>query len=184
MNLTEMLMNAKGGGVVSQLANQFGIDESQAGAALQAVLPALTGGLQNNMTQEGGLDGLLGALTGGTHQQYLDNPELLGEQSTVDDGNGILGHILGSKEVSREVAGQAAEQTGLSSTLLKQMLPVIATLAMGALSKHASNNGITGQESRPQGDDLIGMLGGFLGGGSNSSLAGDVLGMLGKFMQR
>lgn len=184
MNLLEMLMNAQGGGLVSQLAGRFGLDESQAGAALQALLPALTGGLQNNMTQEGGLDGLVGALTGGNHQEYLDNPELLGEQSTVEDGNSILGHILGSKEVSRQVAGQAAAETGLSSDLLKQMLPVVATLAMGALSKHASQQGLGAGDQQSSSGDLLGMLGGFLGGGSNASLAGDVLGMVGKFLQR
>ena len=60
---------------------------------------------------------LLSALTNGNHSQYLENPELLGQQSTVAEGNGILGHIFGSKEVSRSVAGQAAEQTGIGSVI-------------------------------------------------------------------
>ena len=61
MNLMEMLMNAQGGGAVRQLANQFGLEERQAAAALDHLLPALTGGLQQNLSQQGGLDSLLAA---------------------------------------------------------------------------------------------------------------------------
>ena len=54
-------------------------------------------------------------------------------------GNGILGHLLGSKDVSREVASRAAAQTGLSADVLKRMLPLAATLMMGAFSKHSGD---------------------------------------------
>jgi hypothetical protein len=47
------------------------------------------------------------------------------------DGNGILGHILGSKDVSRQVAAQASARTGIGADVLKKMLPLVATLAMG-----------------------------------------------------
>jgi hypothetical protein len=44
-----------------------------------------------------------------------------------------LGHILGSKDVSRQVAAQASTRTGISELVLKQMLPAVATLAMGGV---------------------------------------------------
>ena len=126
MNLLELILNAKGGGAVSQLASQFGLNEDQAASAVQTLMPALAGGLQRNISQ-GGLDGLLGALTKGQHQRYLDDPSTLSSPDARDDGNGILGHILGSKDVSRQVAAQASTRTGISESVLKQMLPVVAT---------------------------------------------------------
>ena len=38
--------------------------------------PALAGGLQRNVTQQGGLEALVGALTSGQHGRYLDDPGL------------------------------------------------------------------------------------------------------------
>jgi len=65
-------------------------------------------------------------------------PALMGalqQQTRSTDGNNILGHLLGSKDTSRNVAAKAAESTGIDVSLIKQALPLIASLAMGALSK-------------------------------------------------
>ena len=83
------------------------------------------------------MESLTAALTSGNHGQYIDNPASLADPSAVTDGNGILGHLLGSKEASREVASRAAAQTGLSADVLKRMLPLVATLMMGAFSKRS-----------------------------------------------
>jgi hypothetical protein len=179
MNLLESLLNAQGGDAVRQLAGRFGIDESQAASAVSALLPALTGGVQRNVAQEGGLDSLLGALGGGDHQKYLDDPGALSDGNTLAEGNGILGHILGSKEVSKQVAAQAADQTGVDHSVLKQMLPLVATMMMGALSKH------TGQAQDTSQDNIAGMLGGLLesGQGGSGGIAGNVLDMASKLFR-
>jgi hypothetical protein len=173
--ILEMLMNAGGGGAVQQLSRQFGLSEDQTQGALGQLVPAVMAGLQQNTATEGGLGSLIGALTSGNHSQYLDNPELLGQESTVAEGNGILGHIFGSKEVSRSVAGNAARQTGIGTDVMKQMLPIVATMVMGSLSR---NTAAAGSESRGSfltslldqnrsggiGDEVVGLLGRFLGG--------------------
>jgi hypothetical protein len=171
-----MLMNAGGGGAVQQLSRQFGLSEDQTQGALGHLVPAVMAGLQQNTAAEGGMGALLGALTNGNHSQYLENPELLGQQSTVAEGNGILGHIFGSKEVSRSVAGHAAEQTGIGTDIMKQMLPIVATMVMGSLSKQnamaagteSGGNFLTSllDQNRSGGiaDDVAGLLGRFLGG--------------------
>ena len=138
MNLLQTILEAQGGAAVQGLARNFGLDERQAATAVQQLLPALSRGLKRNVGSEGGLQALLGALANGGHDQYLQQPERLGRPETVSDGNAILGHLLGSKDVSRKVAGDASAKTGLPVDLLKQMLPV-ATLAMGALSKNTAH---------------------------------------------
>ncbi len=181
MDLLETLLSAQGGSAVRQLAGRFGLDESQAQSAISALLPALAGGLQNNVSREGGMDALLGALGGGNHQRFLDDPSTIEQDDTVSEGNGILGHLLGSKDVSRQVASAAAEQTGVDNSVLKQMLPIVATMVMGALSKQTAS-----AQEAPQ-DNILGLLGSVLGGGSQSGAQSDVasaaVGLLGKLFR-
>lgn len=167
--ILDMLMNAAGGGATQQIGQKFGLSPDQTSGALAQLVPAVMAGMQRNSQQQGGLDGLLGALTGGNHSQYLDNPDLLAQDSTVQDGNGILGHVFGSKDVSRAVAHQASAQTGIGADVLKQMLPIVATMVMGGLAK---------QNATSAGGGLLGML----DQNKDGSVADDVVGMLGKFL--
>src|SRR4051812_12526954 len=137
--ILDMLMNAAGGGATEQIGQKFGLSPDQTNGALAQLVPAVMAGMQRNTQQEGGMGALLGALAGGNHSQYLDNPELLGQQQTVDDGNSILGHVFGSKDVSRAVANRASAQRGIGADILKQMLPIVATMVMGGLAKQHSN---------------------------------------------
>jgi hypothetical protein len=189
MNLLESLLGNDSQNVVSELARQLGVGENEARSAAGQLIPALARGLQNNAQSEKGLDGLLGALAGGNHGNYLDNPSSLGQQSTVKDGNSILGHIFGSKEVSRNVANYGAQQSGLSSALLKKALPILAPLVMSALSKqffgnkkssggifggnqngNIFNSGVAAKQNR-------GMLESFLDADKDGSVIDDLLSM-------
>jgi len=181
MNILEQILSAQNGGAVRKLSQQFGIDPSQATSAISALLPALAGGLGKNMAQPSGAEGLLGALTGGSHSRYLEQPDVLGHPDTVQDGNSILGHILGSKDASRAVADQAAQQTGLGAGLLKQMLPVVAAMTMGAMSKHTSSLGAAGSPAAASG--LMGMLTPLLDQNRDGSAVDDVIGMAAKFFK-
>ncbi len=172
MNLLEVLMQNNGGRSVEALSQQFGLSGEQTQNVLGKLLPALAAGLQNNVSQEGGMDSLLGALSSGRHEQYVDDAQALGRPETVADGNGILGHLLGSKDVSRALAQQVANSTGISDSLVKQMLPVVASLAMGALSKQ------TGRGQAAEG------LAGILDFNRDGSMVDDVVGLLGKFLSR
>lgn len=184
MNLVEMLMSAGGNAAVGQLGSRFGLDENQTMAALQHLVPALGNGLQRNVSADGGLDSLLGALAGGNHSQYIDNPDLLNSEETTAEGNGILGHLLGSKEASREVAANASAQTGIGAEVLKQMLPLVATMVMGSLSKQGNQAGfLGGQNTAPQAEGLLGMLTPLLDANRDGSMADDVLGMIGRYMR-
>ena len=180
MNILNAILGSGDGQAVGALAQQFGLSNDQASTALSALLPALAGGLQRNVTQQGGLDALVGALTSGQHGRYLDDPSLLGSANTLTDGNAILGHILGTKDVSRAVASNASATTGIGEDVLKKMLPVIATLAMAALSRQAASTGAPGQVSAASMTDSIGGLASFLDMNKDGSMVDDVAGFVGK----
>lgn len=194
MNILETILNAQGGGAVQQIGQQFGLNPGQTQSAITALLPALAGALNQNASG-GGLDALLGALQGGNHQRYIEDPSQLADPGTTQDGNNILGHLFGSKEVSREVASQASAQTGIGADVLKKLLPVLATLVMGGLSQRASAGGMFGGGAAPAGmapqggggqggGGLLDMLAPMLDRNQNGSALDDVLGMAASFLTR
>ena len=184
MDILNAIVGAQDGAAVRQLGATLGLDEAQAATALSALVPALAGGVQRNLQQDGGLGSLIGALTAGGHQRYLDDPSALEGAAAIQDGNGILGHLLGSKEASRSVASQAAAQTGLSPELLKRMLPLVATLVMGALAQKKGASPSLGGLTGGSGGRLTGGLGSLLDRNGDGSIGDDVAGMLGRFLSR
>jgi hypothetical protein len=181
VDLLQTVLNAQNGDAVAELGRTFGLDQGQTTAAVGQLLPALAAGLTRNTAQPGGLDGLLAALAGGTHARYLDDPSTMTDAATIQDGNGILGHILGSKDVSRQVAAQASARTGIGADVLKKMLPMVAALAMGALSKQTAGARQGGAAAVQPG--LLGMLAPLLDSNKDGSVADDVMGMMGKFLR-
>ncbi len=135
MDLLNTILSAGGGTVVRQVANQFGTDESQTNSALAQIIRVLGQGVAQNAATPTGLESLTRALGSGSHARYLDDVSALSDPAARADGNGILGHILGSPDISRALAGRVAGQTGLSQDVIKKLLPVAAMLLMGALSK-------------------------------------------------
>ncbi len=193
MQINDIL--AQMGGLQS-VASELGISESQARSGAAALLPAILGGFKKQaQAQPSGLDGLGGLLGQLGGSGLLD--DVLGAQPTnVSRGNDVLGQIFGSKDVSREVAGRAASQSGLDVGVLKKMLPMLAMLVTGFMAQqHPAGGG--GRRSTGAGG-LGDLLGGLLGGGSQSSAGGlgglasmldmdgdgnpldDIMGMLGK----
>ncbi len=108
---------------VGALAQQFGLTPDQANAAVGALLPAVLGGLKK-VEQGGGL-GSVADIAGATASPATD----------TDAGNAVLGQIFGSKDVSRSVATAASAQTGISDTIMKAMLPIVAGLVAQQVSK-------------------------------------------------
>jgi hypothetical protein len=156
MNLLEMLDSVGGARSLGNLAGSLGLDAAKANDLVGAVAPALMDGLKKQAGAEGGLAGFTKALQTGGHQRYIEDPDLMTSEETRIDGNKILGHLLGSKDTSRSVAAQASESTGIDVGLIKKALPMIAGLAMGALSK-----GSDAGNASP--DSIGGMLGGLIG---------------------
>lgn len=169
MNISQALQQS---GAIDAMARELGIDGKTAQAAAGALLPAIVAGLGRNQVGAGGtrnsagglaevLGGLAGAGgVGGIGGVLLD--QVLGQQATpAQPGNDILGHIFGSKEVSRGVAEEVAGSTGLSPDLLKKMLPILAMAVVGYMMKQGSGDRAAG--AAPAGGVLGGALGGILG---------------------
>lgn len=163
MNVMDLL--AQTGGLQS-MARELGIPENQAAAGAAALAPAILGGFKKQaQAQPTGLDGL-GGLLGQLGGSGLLDSVLSPQPTNVNLGNAVLGQIFGSKDVSRTVAQNASTQTGLDPSLLKKMLPMVAMLVAGYMSKQPS---MPAAPRAPAAGGLGSLLGGLLGGGASQA---------------
>ena len=149
--LFDMLANAQNGNGIDLLSRQFNLTRQQTELALEALLPAFSQGLKRNASDPYGIAGFMTALASGQHGQYFDNAARAFSPDGMADGNGILGHLFGSKDLSRAVAAQAAQATGIGQDILKQMLPAIAAMLMGGMFKQSTSPMQGGQAGQMQG---------------------------------
>jgi hypothetical protein len=160
MPLFDMIAKAQNGQGLEMLAQQFNLNQQQTQSAMEALLPAFSEGLKRNTSDPMGMGGFLQAMGSGSHAKYFEDATNAFSQGGVAEGNGILGHLFGNKEVSRAVAAQAASATGLGQDILKQMLPVIASMVMGGLFKQSTGqmSNAAGMGTNPIGDIIEQMM--------------------------
>lgn len=172
MNLGAVLEQS---GAIDSIAKEMGVDPQTARMAAGALLPAIVAGLGRSQVSSdggggtgGGLADVLGSVLGGGSSGGLAgglggillDQVLKPEPTPVASGNEILGQIFGNKDVSRGVADEVAGSTGISSDLIRKMLPILAMAVVGYMMKQ--NGGSAGKTSGV-GNPLGGALGGLLG---------------------
>ena len=147
------------GGGIDAIASQLGIPANVALTGVTALLPVVMGGFKRSaQDQPAGLDGLLGMI-GGLGGGGLFENVVGAEPTATDSGNALLGEMFGSREGSIAVAQHASAVSGVDTSILKKMLPLVAMLVAGAMAKQAG-----GTASGDAGEGLGGLLGGLLGG--------------------
>ncbi|HOX70589.1 MAG: DUF937 domain-containing protein [Dokdonella sp.] len=151
---------------IESIAQQLGIDPSQASDAVQQALPLLMGGLARNATSPQGaaalhsalerdhsgidIGGLLGSVLGGGGASSGGGGlgdvlgSVLGGGSAGQSGSGIggaiLGHIFGGR---RDQAAQGLGQTsGLGGAGASQLLAMLAPMVMAALGNMTRKQGL------------------------------------------
>lgn len=163
MDIGSLLNQAGGAGAI---ARELGVDPSTVEQGAGALLPHVVNGVENqglppsvaNAGAEaeaaqagegglgGGLGGLLGGLMGGGGEAGGGlGGGVLGSLAGGGLGNQILGHIFGSKDTSRDVAAQASQQSGVDTSVLKKLLPIVAgAVAMHYITHRGQNNSTGG----------------------------------------
>lgn len=144
MTLFEMMQQAQNGQAMQNLARQYGLSQQQTQAAIEALLPAFSMGLQRQTQDPYSFGSLAQMMTASPFGRIFDANGDGIPDTARSAGTDVLSQIFGSKEVSNAVAAQAAATSGVGQAVLKQMLPVIAAMVMGGLTKTMQSNGLGG----------------------------------------
>ena len=136
--LFDLMMRAQNGAATDAMARQFNLAQEQATRAMAALMPAFSSALKRSAANPYDFSSLLKTFSSGDYTQYFEDMSRAFTPQGIAAGNGILEQIFGSKDVSRAIAAQAAQFTGIGQDVLKQMLPVMADMLMGGLQKQTT----------------------------------------------
>jgi hypothetical protein len=170
-----------------EIASKLGVDEGEVNSAIKTLVPALVGGIQQNV-QADDIDssklesdvarqGASGLLDGGVSVDQVDQ----------NQGDQFVARIFGGND-SNAVASALAGGGAGNSDLLKKLLPILAPIVLAYIGKQLTKGSTPAQpqaHSAGGGGGLGDILGSILGGagsgggGGNNPLAsilGSVLG--------
>ncbi|MGJ8731996.1 DUF937 domain-containing protein [Cellulophaga fucicola] len=163
--LLDLLNSPLGSQIIKGVAGQAGESEQKTAGVLSMALPLLMGAMKKNTATPEGAQGLMSALSGKHDGSILDNlGGLFGggvDDNVMNDGQGILNHVLGAKQP--QVENALSQKAGVSSDTVATILKIAAPLLMGVLGKQAKNEQVV--ESNGIGN----LLGGLLGNDDNSN---------------
>lgn len=189
--ILDLLNSDMGKTIINGVAQQSGQSTDKTSSVLTMALPVLMGAMKRNAASPEGAAGLMGALSGKHDGAILDN---LGglfaggvDQSVMQDGAGILGHVLGGSQ--NNVTNALSQKSGMDSGTIMQILQIAAPLVMGYLGKQSKQQNVS--NSNGMGDLLGNLLGGgnaapkqqsliesILDGDGDGSILDDVAGMV------
>ncbi|QRY45047.1 DUF937 domain-containing protein [Mycolicibacterium boenickei] len=172
---------------VADIASKLGADEGEVNAAIKTLVPALVGGVAENVQADNidssdlesavSAQGASGLLDGGVSVDQVD----------ANEGNQIVSKIFGGND-SNQVASALAGTGAGGGDLIKKLLPILAPIVLAYIGKQfAQKNAAPAGEAQAQasggglGDILGSILGGATGGGAAAnnplgSILGSVLG--------
>lgn len=132
--IQQLLDEAQDGQAFAHLARAFHLPIEKVQPAVTAMAADLIAQTTRCMGSKRSLAGLVELLGKNIHLQVLDNPIMLGATSTQVAGNKVLNVISGRSDATR-MAQHAAEAAGISEMISEYLLPVVASMLVGALAK-------------------------------------------------
>ncbi|OKH77950.1 DUF937 domain-containing protein [Mycolicibacterium sp.] len=160
---------------VADIANKLGADEGEVNNAIKTLVPALVGGLQQNVeSNEIDSSKLESAVTQQAASGLLDGGVNVNDVDEKE-GDQLVAHIFGGNN-SDSVASALAGTGGAGGGLVKQLLPILAPIVLAYIGKQFAQKNAEPAQAQAQssgGGGLGDILGSILGGASQGSSGGN-----------
>ncbi len=168
---------------VQDIANKIGADEGEVNTAIHTLVPALVGGVAENVHADSvdssklesdvAEQGASNLLDGGVNVDQVD----------AKQGDQFVARIFGGNDTNA-VASALAGGGGGNSDLLKKLLPILAPIVLAYIGKQLTKGNApaeTQAQSAPSGGGFGDILGSILGGaagggGGGNNPLGSILG--------
>ncbi len=165
---------------VQDIANKIGADEGEVNNAIRTLVPALVGGLAENVAADQidssdlesavAQQGASGLLDGGVTVDQVD----------AKQGDQYVAKIFGGND-SSVVASALADKGAGGGDLIKQLLPILAPIVLAYIGKQLSKGSAPAGQGSAGGGGLGDILGSVLGGaggggGGGNNPLGSILG--------
>ena len=158
--LLDLLNSPMGKQLISGVAGQTGQPENKTADVLSMAMPLLLGAMKKNVSSPQGAEGLMSALSSKHDGSILDNlGGLFGggvDETVMNDGAGILGHIFGNKQP--QVENALSQKSGLDAGSIANILKIAAPIVMGFLGRQKAQSNVS------DANGMNSLLGSMLGG--------------------
>ncbi len=159
--IMDLLQGPMGQMIINGVGSQLGQDSQKTQSALSSAIPMLMGALKKQAANPDAASGLMNALQNKHDGSILDNiTDIFGggnvNEDVVQDGDKILGHVLGEKK--EVVAAALSKQNGIDMSSAMNILKMAAPVVMGMLGKQTRQANV----SNPT--DLTNIIGNMIGG--------------------
>ncbi|AJR04017.1 DUF937 domain-containing protein [Siansivirga zeaxanthinifaciens] len=155
--ILDLLNSDLGKTIISGVSNQTNQPQNKTQDVLTMALPVLMQAMKRNASSPQGAEGLLNAINSKHDGSILDN---LGglfnggvDANVLNDGEKILGHVLGDKQ--QNVQNILGAKSGLDAGSVAQILKVAAPILMGILGNQAKKQNVNSSNGI---EDLLGGL--------------------------
>lgn len=132
-SLIDVIAQQLGGDNLRKMSSQIGADEQATGSAVSAALPLLLKALARNASNDDGAHSLSRALTKDHDGSILDGLGDFLQNPQAGPGEGILGHVFGSRRPTIERG--LSQSSGLDTANIGKLMGMLAPIVMGALGK-------------------------------------------------
>ena len=130
MDLLNLLLKSMTqGSSVNAMEKKTGVPAALIVKLLPLVLPILLKAMTTNAASQSGAESLLGALTQHTNKKALKDQIA---EADSDDGQKIIGHILGGNSAS--VMNELSAETGMNEAQINSVLAAMAPALMSSVS--------------------------------------------------
>jgi len=170
--ILDLLQGPMGQMIIQGASSQLGQDTNKTQSAISAAIPMLMGALKKQAANPDAASGLMNALQSKHDGSILDNVmDIFGggnvNEEVVEDGDKILGHVLGEKK--ELVATALSKQNGIDMSSAMNILKMAAPIVMGMLGKQAKETNV----SNPT--DLTNIIGNMMGGNKEAEQHGSFI---------
>ena len=156
--ILDLLNSDIGKSLINGVSGHTGQSKSKTSNLLTMAMPVLMQAMKRNANSSEGASGIMGALQ--KHDgSILDNLGDLFSGGTInavsDDGEKILGHVLGNRQGN--VQNALSQKSGIDAGSVGQILKVAAPIVMGVLGKQQRQSNVNSSSG------IEGLLGGLIG---------------------
>ncbi len=173
MDLQNMLQEImKNPNLLKEMGNKVGASEGDVQKATMMGIPTLVEALNRNSKEEGSRAGLAKAMEAHRYDD-VDNLENYLKKADMEDGNKMLGHILGGNKSN--VENRISASSGLGGSQVQMLLSLLAPMLMGMLGTKKKEANVSDHKISDLTDLLKGGLSQSSGGGGLMDMAKGML---------
>lgn len=172
--LNTILENGLDEKILGAISAKTGIDTSSIQDIVSQVAPQLVDGAKQNLRSQDDSSNLINMISNSDLDALKNNPEAIDS----NDNSNMLNELFSSLDTTEnDVVNDLSSKSGIDTSSIASLLPMLAPLVMGALNK-TTNLSSTDTSNT---NDITSMLTNFIDQDNDGSVVDDLMGMAKKF---